>query len=244
VELRDSEPVRRVNNGDHNIIGRFASRKTKRAIQYESMLEFSYVVWHEWNPQVLEFYDQPLQIPLGGSGSPCRGARFHIPDFLVVWPDQITLEEVKPKARLQQNPHLQDRCEQARAWAAARGLHYVVLTEDDLPPPPALGNLMFLATFRVPPPALPKFEVRLLDRIAEAPGLTVSELVGGLAGADPRIVLPCVWHLVFAHRLAVDLSNERCGRVQNAVPRSTSPRREAEMHAVRWERGLVFAGTG
>jgi TnsA endonuclease N terminal len=207
ARLRDLGPIRRVNNGRTNVIGRFPSSKTGRAVQYESMLEFAYVVWREWDPEVLEFYDQPLQIPLVGGGSPASRPRWHVPDFLVVRPDRIALEEVKPKARLQQNPHLQNRSEQARAWAEARGLAYVVVTEDYLPAPPILGNLMFLATFRVPPTSLVQYEPELLERVAETPGLTVTELVRAVS-TDPHAVLPCVWHLLFTHRLATDLARE------------------------------------
>jgi putative transposase len=208
ARLRELGPVRRVNNSRSNVIGRFPSRKTGRAVQYESMLELSYVVWREWDPAVLEFYDQPLQIPLGRAKSRSARERHHVPDFLVVRPDRIILEEVKPRAWLAQNPRLHERAAQARAWAEARGLDYAVLTEEDLPPSPVLGNLMFLAAFRVPPTALVRYAPALVDRVVDTPGLTVAELVTDLGEEDPRTVLPCVWHLLFTHRLATDLSTE------------------------------------
>src|SRR5262249_22258523 len=126
----------------------------------------------------------------------------------VVWPDQIVLDEVKPKARLQDNPRLLDRWAQARAWAEAQGLQYAIVTEEELPRPPVLPNLVFLATFRIPPVALPQLGPPLVAWVAQEPGVTVWDLAKRLPGTDPRTVLPCVWHLVFTHRLAVDLSRE------------------------------------
>jgi hypothetical protein len=172
------------------------------------MLEFSYVVWREWDPAVWEFYDQPLQIPLRPLSSAAPRRSVHVPDFLVVWPDRLVLDEVKPKARLQDNPRLQDRCAQARAWAEAQGLQYAIVTEEDLPRPPVLTNLVFLATFRMPPVALPQLGSPLLDCVAQEPGVTVWDLAARLPGTDPRTILPCVWHLVFTHQLAMDLSKE------------------------------------
>ncbi len=207
--VRGRPPVRRVRNGGGSVVGRFPSRKTGRPVQYESMLEFGYVVWREWDPAVQEFYDQPLEIPLGPSASSPSRRAVHVPDFLVVWPDRIVLDEVKPLARLQDHPRLQDRCTQARAWAEAQGLQYAIVTEEELPAPPVLTNLVFLATFRMPPVALSQLGPPLLDRVAQEPGVTVWDLAERLPGTDPRTILPCVWHLVFTHQLAVDLSKEQ-----------------------------------
>lgn len=102
LDARIQAPVREVKSRGGNVITIFASRKMSCEIRTESRhIEFAAAVNHEYDPTVLEFYAQPCQLNLelfDAAGE--LHAIHHIPDFLVLREDGITLEEWKSDAKL------------------------------------------------------------------------------------------------------------------------------------------------
>jgi hypothetical protein len=203
-ETRQGDPRRRVANGGGNVIGQFSSAKSPRPLQYESLLEYHHLVSFEWDPDVLEVYDQPFSIPVTAR-SRRRGR--HIPDFLVVTTRGPGLIEVKPRHRWDRDELLRRRTDLATQWAEAEGFFYAVFTEEMLPEQPVLENLVFLASFRHAPANLVEMKHHVLDVVRECPGITPWALGDRLG--HPEIVVAAVWHLVWTHGLRIDLAAER-----------------------------------
>ncbi|WP_417276216.1 DDE-type integrase/transposase/recombinase [Castellaniella sp.] len=103
IEARVHAPVREVRSTGRNVITLLASRKMQREIATESRkAEYAAAVDHEVNPQVLEYYPQPCTLalelidPETGEVHPID----HTPDFLVIQPTQILLQEWKTEDKL------------------------------------------------------------------------------------------------------------------------------------------------
>src|SRR6266513_2593003 len=102
ARLRASPPVRRVGSHAHNVSGAYASRKMGCTIQFEShKVELWAVYTMEYDPQVLEYYDQPTTLELHYQAKSGRAITVsHTPDFLVLRQDGVWLEEWKQENKL------------------------------------------------------------------------------------------------------------------------------------------------
>ena len=61
MDIRSARPVRRVGSRAGNVSGAYASRKMGCTIQFEShKVELWAIYSMEHDPQVLEYYDQPM----------------------------------------------------------------------------------------------------------------------------------------------------------------------------------------
>jgi len=85
-QIRSSDPARRVGGGRSNVSGRYPSRKMGVTIQFEShRVELAAVHEMEYDPAVLEYFDQPPSIILAYNSA--QGRRMsvrHTPDFFVL----------------------------------------------------------------------------------------------------------------------------------------------------------------
>lgn len=101
--IRNSDPVRRVGGGTHNVAARFASRKMGCVIQAESHKgELPAVYFWEHDPKTLEFYDQPSQVKLvyqNGAGK--RVSHLSTPDYFLIQEHWMGWVECKPEEELQ-----------------------------------------------------------------------------------------------------------------------------------------------
>jgi len=107
--IRSSSPARRVGGGRSNVSGRYPSRKMGVTIQFEShRVELAGIYEMEHDPDVLEFFDQPITIKLdyeslGGR----RVGVMHTPDFFVIRTRNAGWEEWKTEDELLR---LAERC--------------------------------------------------------------------------------------------------------------------------------------
>src|SRR5437899_9970137 len=107
--IRSSAPSRRVGGGRSNVSGRYPSRKMGVTIQFEShRVELAGIYEMEHDPDVLEFFDQPITIKLdyeslGGR----RVGVMHTPDFFVIRTRNAGWEEWKTEDDLLR---LAERC--------------------------------------------------------------------------------------------------------------------------------------
>jgi putative transposase len=63
--IRSSSPVRKVRGGASNVAGRYPSPKMGVSIQFESQhVELWAIYAMERDDEVLEYYDQPMRLPL------------------------------------------------------------------------------------------------------------------------------------------------------------------------------------
>ncbi len=156
ARVRSTPPARRVQAHASNVRGAYASRKMGCTIQFEShTVELWAIYTMEHDPAVLEYYDQPTTVPLRYLSKAGRRLRVsHTPDFLVLTPDEVWLEEWKTEEKLQQltlsQPYryVRDergrwRCPPGEETAASLGLRYRVRSSVELVPE-AIRNFIFL----------------------------------------------------------------------------------------------------
>ena len=138
-QVRSSDPARRVGGGEHNVSGRYPSRKMGFTIQFEShRVELAFVHEMEHDPDVFEFYDQPPSFMLDYEGK--QGRRLlvkHTPDYFVIcnqtagWIECKTEEELlklgeKSPNRYCRNDDGRWHCPPGESYAAQFGLSYRV----------------------------------------------------------------------------------------------------------------------
>lgn len=140
--IRSSEPARRVQGHSHNVCARYPSRKMGHIIQAESRTVELVAIRcaYEFEPSVLEYWDQPCQLVLRYKDRHDRAIQVkHTPDFFVLRQDSIGWEEWKSENQMEglatQMPHryVQQlnggwRCPPGEVAAATYGFYYQVRT--------------------------------------------------------------------------------------------------------------------
>jgi len=138
TEIRSSPPVRRVRSAAGNVSVRYPSRKMGVTIQAESHRnELAGIYEKEYDPETLEYYDQPSRIKLTYEAKNGRRVGiWHTPDYFVIRSDSIGWEEWKTEAELlrlaEQMPHRYVReettwrCPPGEEHAAQFGFFYRV----------------------------------------------------------------------------------------------------------------------
>jgi putative transposase len=215
ARLRSAPPARRVQGRAHNVSGAYASRKMGRTIQFEShTVELWAIYTMEYDPQVLEFFDQPnvgLKLRyLGPSGRPATAS--HTPDFLVLRQGEASLEEWKTEERLrtlvltqpgryQQTEAGGWRCPPGEAAAQALGLTYRVRSAAELTPT-AIRNLILLEDYWYECVVADQIASLILERVRATPGVRLSTLLRETAA----ISVDAVFALLARNLLYADLA--------------------------------------
>jgi hypothetical protein len=138
-QIRHATPSRRVQGYQRNVSGFYPSRKMGVTIQFESHHnELARIYELEYDPDVLEYYDQPPPIELVYLTKNGRKQRhLYTPDLFVIQTDCASWEECKPETELvkllEHNPNRyckgldqQWHCPPAESYAAPYGLHFRV----------------------------------------------------------------------------------------------------------------------
>lgn len=212
-EIRSSPPVRRVHSAAGNVSVRYPSRKMGVVIQAESHRnELAGVYEKEYDPETLEYYDQPPRIKLVYEAKNGRRVGiWHTPDYFVIRSDSIGWEEWKTEAELpclaEQMPHRYIRgengwrCPPGEEQAAQFGFFYRVRSSAEID----WGlqrNLLFLEDYL-------RVEMKNLDEkvigsamsvVTEHPGITLQELL-----AIGKVPSDVVFAMIARGQLYVDL---------------------------------------
>lgn len=160
--IRNSDPVRRVGGGTHNVATRFASRKMGCVIQAESH-KGELPALYEWehDPNTHEFYDQPSCVKLAyRTGGGKRVSHLSTPDYFVIMEGWMGWVECKPESELQKSfeggseRFVPDgkggwRCPPGDAFAAQFGLGFRVRSSKETNWI-LVRNLEFLSDFLAP----------------------------------------------------------------------------------------------
>ena len=224
-EIRSSPPVRRVRSAAGNVSVRYPSRKMGVIIQAESHRnELAGIYEKEYDPETLEYYDQPSRIKLVYEAR--KGRRigiWHTPDYFVIRSDGIGWEEWKTETELlhlaEQMPHRyireEDvwRCPPGEEHAAQFGFFYRVRSSAEINWS-LQRNLLFLEDYlRADKEDLDEKAVcSMTSLVAEHPGITLQELLA--VGKAPSDV---VFAMIARGQLYVDLHTfplAEPGRVQ------------------------------
>ncbi|MGD0886618.1 MAG: TnsA endonuclease N-terminal domain-containing protein [Thermodesulfovibrionales bacterium] len=99
-QVRSSRPHHAV-RGTLHLSGFYFSSKMGFAIQYDSALELSLIKMLEFNPRVLEFYQQPYPFTLSLVDQSGRSSVYrYTADFFVIWETEAGWTECKDEERL------------------------------------------------------------------------------------------------------------------------------------------------
>jgi putative transposase len=183
-------------------------------LQFEShKVELWAIYTMEYDPTVLEYYDQPTTLTLRYPSPTGRQVTVqHTPDFLVLRPDGAVFEEWKPEERLQElaitQPHRYQRqapdrwaCPPGEQATARLGLRYQVRSSAALSPT-TIRNLIFLEDYVGVSLVPPSIHAALRERVEASPGISLATLLheSALATADQ------VYALLAQNVLYVDLA--------------------------------------
>jgi hypothetical protein len=98
-KARRESPVRQVKSSGVNVKSLFQSQKMKVTMAAESLhVEMAAMVTYDRDPEILEFYPQPVYLEIPGSSS--RKNWHHTPDFLILRKSEIAIEEWRQEKRL------------------------------------------------------------------------------------------------------------------------------------------------
>ncbi len=195
-QIRTSAPARRVGGGRSNVSGRYPSRKMGVTIQFEShRVELAGIYEMEHDVDVLEFYDQAVQIKLKyeGPGGKRLGV-LHTPDFFVVrtasigWEEWKTEDELLQLAKRSPNRYLSDeggqwRCPPGEAHAEDLGFYYRVRSSREINWM-FQRNIQFLDDYlRSEMPIRQEAEAHVRTLVSGRPGIRLSDLFRETEGA-------------------------------------------------------------
>lgn len=190
-QIRSSEPVRSRQSRVGNWTGRYPSSKMGRTIQFESRTEeFAAITTHEYDDEVLEYYDQPSKIEMRYISQNGRPVVFwNTPDFFVLRTDCAGWQEWKPEEKLvelaetmpnryQRDEQGQWRCPPGEAYASRYGLKYDVCSSSKLNPT-YVRNLRFLEGYlRDPHLQVDGSALKIMQELfAEEPVMTLESLL-------------------------------------------------------------------
>lgn len=211
---RAALPVRHVRSQASNVSGTYASRKMGCTIQFEShKVELWAIYMMEYDPRVVEYYDQPLTLELHYVTKAGQHKTVpHTPDFLVLTQDGAWLEEWKQESRLldlaltqphryQRDEQGQWRCPPGEEAAAQLGLGYRVRSSAELAPT-AIRNLVFLEDYFVAPEVPPALADPIVDQVRNTPGMRLAQFLQAGAQITPDVVFTLLAH----NRLYVDVT--------------------------------------
>ena len=142
--VRIDAPVRTVKPGRRHVCVRFPSQKMQRVIVCESRhVEYPFARHCEHDPEVLEYYAQPLWLSLTYTSGKRRVRVGYVPDFLVIRQAGAELVECKTGQELDRllrdRPGRWSRDDDGQPTSppvlealAGTGLAYRIVTPDDL----------------------------------------------------------------------------------------------------------------
>ena len=211
-KVRSSPPSRVVRPGPGHVTGAYPSPRMGFALQYESLIELSFIMECEFDRSELECFDQPDALTLrylGKNEHPVTVASTQ--DFLLVSNAFLGYVECKPDdvlARLAREFPGRWSCDPDGTWrsipaeqAAARyGLGFRVRSSSSFLRT-LLDNLAFLHDYRVLscPPVGEDAAQRIRDHVSRRLGLTLEELIHETG--DPE----AIYRLIALGVLHVDL---------------------------------------
>jgi hypothetical protein len=192
--------VRKVSNRGGNIIGYFPSLKMGRMIAFESSIERDLIHVLDFEQEVTWFAEQPVIIVYQHEGKRCT----YTPDFHLWRNGQSVLVECKPEGRVQIAEN-QRKFSAARAWCAAQGCTFEVITDRQLRTGYRLQNIKLLTQFARYDigPGIQR-RIRTCLSTAAAP-MTVTDVMVQVATPKPQTALIPILYMAFHHRLWMPL---------------------------------------
>jgi hypothetical protein len=185
-----------VNTGP--IRGDFPSLKLGRMVRYNSTIERDLLYFLEFWQVVICYKEQPMTIEwIMADGQ----RRRYTPDYEIHEEVVKTLVECKPAERLD-SKHAQQQQQIGQAWAEENGYRFITYTDVDLRSGHQLSNLKLL--WRYARLRGGHHQQQILEQMQHDSHSSVDCLCEQL-NLSTQLVLPVVCHLLFHHRLRMDL---------------------------------------
>ena len=213
-QIRSREPVRRVGGGGRNVCGRYPSHKMGRTIQFEShKVELPAIEEYEDDDDVLEYYDQPLQLTLSYQSKSGRTVVCsHVPDFFVLRQSEVGFEEWKTEERLkriaQKQPNRYSQEENGhwhsppvQAYAQELGVYYRLRVDSEIDWI-YYRNRQFLKSYLSKGYMIAgEISALIVSIVTDNPGITLAQLLESalIGNADD------IYALISAKQVYVDL---------------------------------------
>jgi len=121
------------------MIGRFPSLKMRRMIAFESLIEQDYIFILDFEPEVLAFSEQPIQIEYVWEDR----SHHYTPDFLVTRKTGEEIVECKAQKMVNRDEN-QRKFQAARGWCQNQGWHFRVVTDEEIRAGNRLNNIKLL----------------------------------------------------------------------------------------------------
>ncbi len=214
-KIRDSPPTRRVGSRRGNVSVRYPSRKMGLVIQAESHKnELAGIYEMEYDPDTLEYYDQPGPIQLIYPSKNGRSVTVrHTPDFFVLRSQSMGWEEWKTEAELiklsEQQPHRYVRgvdetwsCPPGEAYAQPFGFFYRIRSSAEIDWV-FQRNLRFMEDYLRDdcPEVNPAIVTAVIKLVQEQPGLNLTALRAQVEGVEPD----SLYRLIVTDQIYCDL---------------------------------------
>lgn len=211
------KPLRRVvTRGSLRVTGRFASRKMRASIPWESLIEKAFLVLAELDPTVTKIHAQATELLLQDEAG-CT--RKHIPDFVLVTAGGIEVHEVKSDAEAEE-AQTQALFRRAANYVGLCHGTYSVARESAIKAQPTFGNASALHRY-LHDPTPPALSIAALEVAQDTGGLPVRHLAERTArwGGEARAILT----LAAQGTLRLDLAKQVDADAMVWAP-SSSPR--------------------
>jgi hypothetical protein len=181
--------------GQRNYPGRWWSATVSAHVGYESWLERDHLMLLDFDPMVAGIASQPFWLSWS---TPEGKVRSHAPDYFARRADgSAVVVDCRPLERIK--PRDAAKFEATRRACGQLGWEYRVVGAPD---PIVVSNVRWLAGYRHPRHDVPEVAAGLRGVFAEPGGL----MTGARSVGDPIAVLPVLFHLLWRHELAVDVS--------------------------------------
>lgn len=197
IQLRSRKVVKRSNHGH---VYKFASQKCGRTIQLESSLEYDLAVILEFEPAVILYQEQPLELQVMMDDK----IRTVYPDMMVFQDDGSTqVIEVKP-AEKAQRPQIMKKFELEHQVLESLGYQFKVFTERDIRNGLRLKNSRKILPFRRIPVG-PILKESVLSALKWRP-MPAKEMLLLINGLTFELLFALVAHGIISTDLSVELT--------------------------------------
>lgn len=198
-------PVRKVSNrGRKNTIGSFPSDKMNRMIAFESLIERDCIYILEFEPDVLEFEEQPLSIEYQYENK----QHHYTPDFHVKKAHQEVIIECKPSIFVD-TPENCRKFDAARQWCEKHNYRFEIVTESKLRAGFRLENIKFLTRF-ARQHVEPDMQARIYDALLFLKGnITLNDLASQISPENLRLAIPKLLCMAYHHEIVLPLDQAR-----------------------------------
>lgn len=152
--------------------GYFPSKKLKRMVEWESILERDAIYLFEQSPGVISFQEQPALVHYELDGE----TKKYFPDFeLVLSNDEIIHVEIKPKQKME-SPVLTKKIAAIADAYARRGMKFRLLTDADIRQEPRLQNMKLLQQFKTHQISANESKKKVTEILQDGEPVSVSQI--------------------------------------------------------------------